>query len=375
MKALIKQFLGKNHSWGVCGWGWADALINLGHEVHLFSTDGVEHLPIHLKNNLIGYTQENQPKVFGRLPDQVYDMQLSFTSMKNFPLYLSSGSKNRFGVWVYEWAGINVLPQGFAKNYHFCDMLCPPSNFGKKIFIDSGVPEQHIKVIPHGINADEYKNTTTIKLSTHKSCKILCNIAQNHIRKNIPGMLEAYGRAFTEKDDVCLILKIKNSTSNSPFEVSIKDCLNAFYLKYPRHAEVKLFTEFINDMSALYRSVDVVFTLSHCEGFFFPGLESIASGKLVIAPNWGGQLDFLNDNNALLVNGQEARANPKSMYWESNPNAIWFNPSIEDAVDKLKYAYQNFEKLNEGIEQQKTIVYNQYDWKIIIQQFLQLCQS
>jgi glycosyltransferase involved in cell wall biosynthesis len=358
----------------VVGWGIANALKKQGYEVHLFSTDGVEHLPTDLRENLIGYVEENKSEVVGRPPDKEYDCQISYTAMKNFPYYLSNGNKNRFGIWCYEWAGKNVLPNGFAKHYRSCDYLCAPSNAAKKIFMDSGIPEKNIKVIPHGIDANLYKQTSTVKLPTNKKFKILANVAQNHLRKNIPGLLDAYGKAFTIKDDVCLILKGKDKLVKAPFEISINECLKFFNQKYPKHAEVKIFTEFIPDISGLYRSIDATFTLTHCEGFFFPGLESIASGKLVIAPNWGGQLDFLNEDNALLIDGKEVKANHKSMYWESKPNAIWFESSIDDAVDKLKYAYFNFETLNKKIGTQKQNILQKYDWGNISNQLIELCQ-
>ena len=375
MKILIRQFLGKNHSWAVCGWGIATSLIGLGHEVHLFSTDGIVHLPPHLKNNLIGYTEENNHSiVFGRMPDTNYDCQISYTCMKNFPAYLSHGTKNRFGIWVYEWQGHNVLPYGFAKYYKACDYLCAPSTFGKEVFVNSGIPGDAVKVIPHGINTKEYEGTSTIKLPTDKRCKILANIAQNHSRKNIPGLLEAYGRAFTNKDDVCLILKAKDKPVKSPFEVSLNSCLNNFNSKYPNHADIKVFSEFVEDISSLYRSIDIVYTLSFCEGFYFPGLEGIASGKMSIAPGWGGQLDFLNNTNTLLVDGKESRADPKSMYWESKPNAIWFQSSIEDAAEKLRQAYHNYPHINTEVEKQRTIVLARYSWNNIVSQFIQLCR-
>jgi glycosyltransferase involved in cell wall biosynthesis len=375
MKILVRQFLGKNHSWSVCGWGIATSLIKQDHEVHLFSTDGIVHLPQSLKNNVIGYTEENAPNlVFGRVPDSDYDCQISYTCMKNFPHYLGSGSKNRFGIWCYEWAGKNVLPNGFAKHYKSCDYLCPPSNFAKQVFIDSGISEQNIKVIPHGINVEEYGGTSTIKLPTDKKFKLLANIAQNHLRKNIPGLLEAYGKAFTNKDDVCLILKAKDKPIKSPFEVSLKSCLNNFSDKYPNHAEVKIFSDFVDDISSLYRSIDAVYSLSHCEGFYFPGLEGLAAGKLSLVPGWGGQLDFLNKTNSLLVDGKEVRADPKSMYWESKNNAIWFQPSIEDAANKLCHAYHNYEQLNCEVEKQKPTILSNYSWNNIVSQFLQLCR-
>jgi glycosyltransferase involved in cell wall biosynthesis len=374
MKVLLRQFLGKNHSWAVCGWGMATSLIKAGHQVHLFSTDGIKNLPSSLKNNLIGYTEENQNKVFGRMPDPQYDMRISYTCMKNFPHHLSCGSKNRFGIWCYEWDGPNVLPGGFAKHHKSCDNLCAPSNFAKQVFIHSGIPETAIKVIPHGINIDRYQQTSVIKLPTDKKFKILANIAQNHLRKNIPGLLQAYGQAFTNRDDVCLILKAKYKLASDRFGVSLKNCLDNFYHNYPRHGEVKIFYEFIEDISSLYRSVDAVYSMSHCEGFYFPGLEGIACGKLSIAPNWGGHLDFLNKSNSLLVEGKEGRADPKSMYWESKNNAIWFNPSVEDAADKLRYAYQNYQTINRQVEKQRNDVYAAFSWDNVISQFVSLCR-
>lgn len=375
MKVLMRQFLGKNHSWCVVGWGIATALLKQGHEVQLFSTDGIKHLPDSLKPHLIGFTEENQPVVFGRLPDNDYDCQISYTALKNFPLLLGHGNKNRFGIWCYEWFGNNVLPTGFAKHYKSCDWLCSPSTFVRdEIFIKSGIPESAIKVIPHGIDVDQYSLNTTIPLSTKKSFKLLANVAQNHIRKNIPGLLEAYGKAFTDKDDVCLILKGKEKPVVAQFEVSLNDCLNKFRQKYPKHAEVKVYSEFLPDISALYRSVDAIYTMSYGEGFYFPGLEGLAAGKLSIAPDHGGHIDFLNDQNALLVKSVPERANPKSMYWEPKPNAMWYKPDIDDAVDKLRYAHRNSARLNQAVESQRADIFQRYNWTTITSQILELCR-
>jgi glycosyltransferase involved in cell wall biosynthesis len=132
-------------------------------------------------------------------------------------------------------------------------------------------------------------------------------------------------------------------------------------------------SDFIPDISALYRSVDATITLAHCEGFYFPGLESIVSGKLAIAPNWGGQLDFLNQSNSLLIDGKEDRADPSSMYWESKNNAIWFNPSIDDAVEKLRFAKENYYLINKNLESNRQVLYNDYSWETIANKMLKRC--
>jgi glycosyltransferase involved in cell wall biosynthesis len=374
MKVLIRQFLGKNHSWSVVGWGLADALISMGHDVHLFSTDGIAHLPERLKPHLRGYTLENTMEVIGGHPDPLYDAQISYTSMKNFPLLLSNGSKNRFGIWCYEWDGKNVLPNGFAKNHTFCDQLCAPSQFAKDVFVHSGVPDERVKVIPHGIDVSSYQKTSTVKIKTDKKYKIFSNIAQLHLRKNIPGLLEAYGRAFNQTDDVTLVLKCRDKGIKYPFDISLQQTLGNFKKKYPKHAEIKIFSEFVDDMSDLYRSIDAVYTMSHCEGFYFPGLEGLAAGKLSIAPAYGGQLDFLNNDNSYLISGSVVRANPRSMYWEEKSNAVWFDPSVDDAAEKLKLSYKNYTNLNQKLELQRPEIYEKYSWTSVAQQFLSLCQ-
>jgi glycosyltransferase involved in cell wall biosynthesis len=193
MKILFRQFFGgKNHSWLWVGAGIATALKQMGCCVNIFSTDGTGYAPKELEENIIGYTQENGNQVFGRYPTEKYDAQIGYTCIKNFTAYFAH-SDNKIGIWCYEWAGKNVLPTGFAKHHKAVNYLCPPSNFAKQVFIDSGIPEEKIKVIPHGINSDDYRKTDTIKLST-KSFKIISPIQQNHLRKNIPGMLDAYGR-------------------------------------------------------------------------------------------------------------------------------------------------------------------------------------
>jgi glycosyltransferase involved in cell wall biosynthesis len=380
VKVLIRQFLGKNHSWSIVGWGIANALIKQGHQVHLFSTDGIRHLPQNLKQHIVGFTEENQPTLFGNPPDKEYDCQISYTAMKNFPFLLANGTKNRFGIWCYEWFGSNVLPVGFAKHYKSCDWLISPSTFVRdEIFVPSGIPVDAIKVIPHGIDVDQYAigmiKNQTIPLPTKKSFKLLANVAQNHVRKNIPGMLEAYGRAFTDKDDVCLILKGKDKPVTAPFEISLNDCLRNFNRKFPRHAEVKVYSEFLPDISSLYRSVDCVYTMSYGEGFYFPGLEGLAAGKMSIAPDHGGHRDFLNDQNSLLVKSTAERANPKSMYWDARPGAMWYKPDIEDAVQKLRYAAQNFQTINQTVVNQQPYIYETYNWSTITSQILSLCHS
>jgi glycosyltransferase involved in cell wall biosynthesis len=374
MNILIRQFLGKRHSWSFIGHGLAIALLAQGHKVDLYSTDGIEHLPTALKPHLLGYAIENTKQLVGKRPSGEYDIQMSYTAPHNWQRYLSNGTKNRFACWTYEWSGLNALPNGFAKQYKHCDLILAPSQFSRQIFLNSGVPDTSIKVIPHGIDPQLFASNAKIDLGTTKAFKILANIAQPHIRKNIPSLLEAYGKAFTNKDDVCLILKAKPKKPSQTFDVDLNALLRDFNVKFSHHADLKVYGDYVENIATIYNSIDAVYTMTHCEGFYMPALEGLAAGKINIAPNYGGQKDFLNHDNSLLIDGKEERANPKSMYWEQKSNALWFNPSIDSAVDKLRYAYANFQSLNEKLAANKLVIQQQYSWDTIAERITSLCQ-
>lgn len=375
MKILIRQFLGKNHSWAHIGWEIANSLIDKKHNVHLFSTDGIKHLPDNLKPYLIGYVEENSTNLFGRLPDKEYDLQISYTAMKNFPHLLSSGSRNRFGIWCYEWSGKNVLPKGFAKFYKYCDRLLPPSEHAKKVFVDSGIPEDHITVVPHGINKSFIDSSSLYKLNSQKKFKVLCNIAQPHMRKNIYGILEAWGRAFTKKDDVSLILKIVIKKPTQPFEVNFQDIFSSFNKKYPNHAEIVILSSYIDDISSLYRSCNAYISMSNAESFLLPALEALATNKILLVSASGGQMDFCNKNNSLLINGKIVQAQKNSMYWEYNSNAEMFQPNIDCAAEKLLYAFNNEQLLLEKFAPSFQKIRDEYTWDNVTNKIINLCTN
>ena len=353
--------------------GIASAALKQNHSLDIYSTDGITYTPAALKEHVIGYRDEATKKTIGTYPTTEYDCQISYTAPHNAQKYLANGKKNRFLIWTYEWKGRNVLPTGFAKCYKHCDMILPPSQFSREIFLESGVPDSSLHVVPHGIDAEQFSTTEKVVLPTTKRFKILVNLAQNHLRKNIPGMLDAYGKAFTNKDDIALIIKAKPKQPTSPFESDLNKCLKDFKSKFPNHAEYKLYEGYIDNMATLYNAVDAVYTMTHCEGFYMPALEGLAAGKINIAPNWGGQVDFLNNENALLIDGKGERADPNSMYWERKHNAIWFKPSIDDAVDKLRFAYANYEELNTELTNNIPNIREQYSWDAITKRILNLC--
>lgn len=291
--------------------------------------------------------------------------------MRNFSTYLSHGNKNRFAIWNYE---TTVLPHGFAKNYRFTDKMLPSSEFSKKIFANAGIPNDAMVVVPHGVDTKKFESVEPYPLKTKRSFKILANIAQPHIRKNIPGLLEAYGKAFTKQDDVCLILKVVNKPPTQPFDVSFTEIFTSFKQKYKNHADVEILSNFIIDIEGLYKSCNAVITMTHAECFWMPGLEGMAANNLIIAPRYGGQLDYMNDDNSLLIDGKEVKADTRMQYWTQSPYAAVFAPNVDHAVEVLRKAKNNYESLMEKfVPNMKSTVKN-HTWDNVAKQILELAK-
>jgi len=298
-------------------------------------------------------------------------MQLSYTALRNFCNYFSRGNKNRFGIWNYE---TTVLPKAFAKFGQCVDKVLPSSNFSKKIFTDNGMAEDHQVMIPHGIHLDRFQNLGKFPLKTYKKYKILCNIAQPHLRKNIPGLLKTWGKAFTKNDDVCLVLKISKKSPNPQFDVPFNSIFNDFKSTYKNHAEIEIIDEFITDIETLYNACDVVMTMTHAECFWMPGLEAMAANKIVLAPRYGGQLDYMNDDNSILIDGKLIRADNRMQYWEPSPYAAVFDPDTDQAAAKLKDVIANYDDYLKKFSPKMKELLPSYSWTKVAERIVGLCK-
>lgn len=334
------------------------SFIAAGHNVDFIPTDKDIYFP----KDLNPYLKQ--------APYGNYDIQISYTQPGNWKEYFKYSGK-KFAIWNFEYqlaqGSPGLLLPGFGKNHVHVDMIFPSSQFSKKVFMDMGVPESKLIVIPHGVDVEKFQTKEKWTLKTKKSKKILLNIMQPHTRKNIPAALEVYGRAFTNKDDVCLVCKVfvKNKKNNQ-FDVDFYKLLSDFKKKYKNHGEVEVVTEFIPNIAHLYNAVDVHFSATHCECFFYPAAEAMCAGIVNIVPNYSGHLDFCNDQNSLLIDVKLTKAPKKDQYWIYNSFAIHSDINIDDAVSKLKYAVDKNDELKQKFKPGMDSVKKTYTWDSVV---------
>jgi len=101
------------------------------------------------------------------------------------------------------------------------------------------------------------------------------------------------------------------------------------------------------EMNGLYNhpKVKAHVSFTHGEGFGRPLLEASLSEKPVIAPNWSGHVDFLNDKDALLLPGSLNDVKPESLMKGMHvQGAQWFTINYNYASKMLKDVFDNYSK-------------------------------
>jgi glycosyltransferase involved in cell wall biosynthesis len=172
----------------------------------------------------------------------------------------------------------------------------------------AGVTPDRIRIVPHGIDPTVFCPSGPARtLATEKRFRFLF-VGGVSLRKGTDILLEAYRRAFTAADDVCLVLKdhsgdlfYRENDARRRIEELRAD---------PTSPEILHVDEFLAepDLAALYRSCDVAVFPYRAEGFCVPILEAMACGVPAIVPEFGACLDFCSDETSYFVKARRIRA-------------------------------------------------------------------
>ena len=252
------------------------------------------------------------------------------------------------------------------------------------MFIENKVPLEKIFVIPHGVDTRTFNSSIPpIKLNTKKSFKFVSVVAP-HYRKNIDTLLEAYCKAFSNKDDVCLVLKTKvykhkdgifdaqkNPRGRKGFEIVLGDIIKKLFKKYGKNMpEIELLSGRVKNVASIYNACDCHITTTGAEGWGLPMAESQSCGLINICPNYSGHLDFMNENNALLIDTKLRPATRLEQYWGYTPGALIGQPSLEHTAELMRKAYKEHDQLLKKFEPHMRATIEKFSWTSAAQRII-----
>ena len=173
-------------------------------------------------------------------------------------------------------------------------------------------------------------------------------------RKDIAKLVKVFYESFAnKKEKPALILKSNGATYSIIDREQCLGKINEIKSKFPSDwslPNVYLLHGSLSEeeMNKLYNhpKVKASVSLTHGEGFGRPLLEATMVGLPVIASAWSGHLDFLSQEDSLLLGG-ELKQVPNAMVWKDIivPESQWFNVNEQQAYKAMNYSFKEYNEV------------------------------
>lgn len=153
-------------------------------------------------------------------------------------------------------------------------------------------------------------------------------------RKNPQGAVSAFVQFAQRNRDAHLILKVNRLRNAAPHALS--------WLHH--HPRIHLLSEPLSpgELSDLYRSADCYLSLHRSEGFGRTLVEALQHGLHLVCTDFSGPRDFLNADNALLVQWNQRAVAPGE--YPHAERSWWAEPSVAHAATRLQEAYERHKR-------------------------------
>lgn len=153
-------------------------------------------------------------------------------------------------------------------------------------------------------------------------------------RKNPEGLITSFVQTFGSRSDVILVISIKNS-ADFPAEYKALVSLTK------QHANILLHTDYLSrsDMLALLKCADCFVSLHRSEGFGLLLAESMALSVPVIATDYGGSTDFINETTGYPVAYEKTVLQKNAGPYATGE--VWAEPNIVSAGMLMTYVLEH----------------------------------
>jgi glycosyltransferase involved in cell wall biosynthesis len=265
-----------------------------------------------------------------------YDFNLVHINADAVPAFSDRHSarfwdRYNIGFWAWE---LPSLPPFWCKSFRFFDEVWVPSTFClDAVSRSSPVP---VVRVPHSIHEDiEYdQEFTRSQLGIGPDTFVFLFFFDFHSfmeRKNPIGLIEAFQKAFTPKDDALLFIKCSRSSWDPASMARLQEA--------SRGANVRLFDSVISRpaLNSLVSICDSYVSLHRSEGFGLTLTEAMNMGKPVIATGYSGNMDFMTLSNSYPVKYRLIEIKEDhGCYTKGNE---WADPDLDHAAELMRHAY------------------------------------
>jgi glycosyltransferase involved in cell wall biosynthesis len=230
------------------------------------------------------------------------------------------------GRWAWE---LEELPDEMVPAFAWLDEIWAMSSFIQQSIAEkSPVPVVHIP-LPVTVAPTAGLSRRAFGIPEHQFVfLVMYDVWSIQERKNPLGALRAFARAFQDRSDACLIVRI-NHADTRPEDAAIvrrgvEETRGARLIDWPMPR---------GDAQALQAVCDAFVSLHRSEGFGLNIAEAMLLGKPVVVTGWSGNLDFTGRRNACVVDYELLPlTEDHGPYRKGNR---WAEPNLDEAAELM----------------------------------------
>lgn len=238
-----------------------------------------------------------------------------------------------FNVYLPIWE-LDVLPDLIVKSLSFCHLIVAYSDF-VRMTMEKYFPKTPVISSGHPLYLPPASAMSrNFRLPKAQIIFIFSFEPRSDIfRKNPFAVIRAFKMAFKTSRRVALVIKINNPSDHPQIGTLKQACAD--------DSRICLLTKKMSyaDVLRLYSLCDAFVSLHRSEGLGLGPMEAMMLGKPVIATGWSGNVSYMNDRCACLVDYRLVPVKGDVKCYDAKylgQTAYWAEPDIRDAARYMR---------------------------------------
>lgn len=241
----------------------------------------------------------------------------------------------RLNVCVPFWELPRLPERPWVSVLESCDLVLAPSKFVAAA-VRTSAPRARVVhypqsvLLPDGVGANRSRWALPAEATTFL---VTLDLGSDIDRKNPFAAISAFEQAFGRDRAAHLVIKLNNARMS----VRLRQRALELVTRVSRSPNVTVVNESLSyrDVISLYASCDVLVSLHRSEGLGLHMLECMALAKPVIATRWGGNLDFMDERCAALIDYDLVPVRSEHDCYRREvigPGQVWAEPDLAQAA-------------------------------------------
>ena len=238
------------------------------------------------------------------------------------------------GVWFWE---VAHFPANLHASFDFVDEVWVASEFVRDAV--AAETDKPVHVVPIPLVGPEAVPLDRAELGLGEEFLFLFifDYYSVNARKNPIGLVQAFTRAFREREGPTLFIKSVNGDNRRDAVARLRDAAAG-------RSDIHIHDGYLEPSrkDRLVASCDCYVSLHRSEGLGLTMAEAMSLGKPVIATGYSGNLAFMNERNSFLVRHSMSMIPPGA---DPYPAGVeWAEPDLDHAAELMRRVYERPEE-------------------------------